>query len=190
MNTAEKLNPQDQPKTMLQIQNEMYEMLTAFQDTLEGMEEPDEMIEFKAVMEPILVRLSAEEADKADNIAFAYKRAAAEVDFLKAEKKNIDNRIKSANNRLDRFRDYIRLCMVAGGEQKIKGHIHTLFLRKTESVELTEDFNGEQQYHENPQIVKQVVTYSPDKKAIKEAIKAGISIDGAGIKETTSLTIR
>jgi hypothetical protein len=110
---------------------------------------------------------------------------------IESDSEAIDNEIKrlkamkeAKDNTIDRLKEAVRNAMLASGIDKIESSLFKLSLRRSESVEVV----NIDQLPENLITVKKTV--SPDKVKIKEAIKAGLTVEGANLIENYSLQIK
>lgn len=103
----------------------------------------------------------------------------AEIERLKARKQVIVNRKNS-------LREYLLHNMQAANIQKIECPLFTASLRKgVESVDIIDQSQIPDEF-----VNVEVVT-SPDKKAIKAALNAGLEVPGAALKRgATTITIK
>lgn len=105
----------------------------------------------------------------------------ATAEGLKAEKKRIDDALKRENSKLERLEDYILTIHKLSGEKKSIAGTFTVSMRKSESVELAENF-------EHADFGR--YEFKPDKTAIKKAIKDGVEIEGATLIEKENLQVK
>jgi len=80
--------------------------------------------------------------------------------------------------------DYISNTMQRNGIEKIDTEVCKLSFRKSSTVEIDDTTKIPKEY------VVEKVSYSPDKKAIKEAIEKGVTVDGAHIENHKNLQIK
>ena len=110
---------------------------------------------------------------------------------LESDSEAIDNEIKrlkamkdAKDKAIDRMKEAVRNAMLASGIDKIESSLFKLSLRRSESVEVV----NIDQLPESLTTVKKTV--SADKVKIKEAIKAGLTVEGANLIENYSLQIK
>lgn len=99
----------------------------------------------------------------------------AEIERLEKAKKAIENNAKWLKSQIYNF-------YLANGSQKIKAGTFTVSARKSEFVDIPDDAKIPKKYLK--------VTVSPDKTAIKAAIKSGIKVRGATISTRESVQIK
>lgn len=117
---------------------------------------------------------------KIENAALWLKNLKSDITELKAEKKAFEDRIRSKQSKIDGLTAYL---MAALDGQKFETPKCAISYRKSESVNITD----------LSKIPTDYLRFAPaeaDKTAIKAAIKAGESIDGAEIVQKTSMQIK
>ena len=105
----------------------------------------------------------------------------ADIDAFKAEEKRLAERRKSLEKALERNEKYIMFVHKQSGNPKDIAGSFTVSTRKSESVELVDNF-------ENKDFGR--YEFKPDKTLIKQALKSGIEIDGAKIVVNENLSVR
>ncbi|MCH5201893.1 MAG: siphovirus Gp157 family protein [Oscillospiraceae bacterium] len=105
----------------------------------------------------------------------------SDIDALKAEEKRIAEKRKVLENKTESLERYIKDILHLSGQDKVKAGTFTVSLRMSEAVKLADNFEN-----------KDFGTYEfkADKKAIKEALKSGLEIDGAEIVCNLNLQVR
>ena len=148
------------------------------------MEQEEMTEEEKAKVEEELTTLLNE---KSQNIIGYVKNIELTIEAMKIEEKRIADNRKILENRLTKFKDYVKNCMEQGGFSKIDTELGQLSIAKNPmSVEI-----------ENEDIIPnefktEVVTTKVDKTAIKNHFKeTGELIPGVNIvNDKTSLRIK
>lgn len=121
--------------------------------------------------------------DKVISTAFVIKNNDADIDVINNEIKRLQKLKKTKNNANDRLKNYIKDNMLQLDKTKIKGDLFSISIRNNaESVEILNE-------KELPEDAFKV-TRTPDKTAIKEALKKGHEVTGATLKRSQSLQIR
>ncbi len=162
-------------KSIYQISKEAAEIISALEET-EGELTPE--------METALAINQSELQEKAINYAYAIKSMDDDVVSINEEIKRLQAIKTAKTNASDRMKESVKNAMQLYGIEKLTSPTLTLSLRKSESVEvdlvegLSNDFK----------ITK--TTVSPDKIAIKQAIKQGERITGARLVEKLNLQIK
>lgn len=108
------------------------------------------------------------------------------IQAIKEEENRLAENRKAIENKLDRFKEYVKSNMQELAVEKIETPLGVLSVVKNPaSVEIVDETMIPSEY----KIKKE--TYTPDKKAIKEALKNGENILGVKlIEDKTSLRIK
>lgn len=117
---------------------------------------------------------------KIENIACWIKNILSDAEALKAQKQVFADRQKAAENKAESLKRY--LSKVLEGQKFTTDKVAVSF-RKTSSVNVTDITQLKEEYlkYADP---------TPDKTAIKNAIKAGKDVAGAEIVEDQSISIK
>ena len=129
--------------------------------------------------------LQLERDGKIENVACWIKELKAEAEAIKAEKLALAERQKVAENKAESLKKWLAYAL--NGE-KFKTAKCSVSFRKTESVEVTDEgLSNLMKEHD------ELLTYKapePNKKAIKDALKDGLSVQGVRLECNTSVIIR
>ena len=129
--------------------------------------------------------LNMERDAKIENVVLWIKDLKAEAEAIKAEKLALAERQKVAENKVDSLKKWVAYAL---GGQKFSTAKCAVSFRNTESVEVTEEgLEALMKEHD------ELLTYKapePNKKAIKDAIKDGLSVDGVQLVQNTSVIIK
>ena len=129
--------------------------------------------------------LQLERDAKIENVACWIKELKAEAEAIKAEKLALAERQKVAENKAESLKKWLAYALQG---EKFKTAKCSVSFRKTESVEVTDEgLNNLMKEHD------ELLTYKapePNKKAIKDAIKDGLSVQGVRLECNTSVIIR
>ena len=128
--------------------------------------------------------LQIERDAKIENVACWIKDLMAEANAIKVEKQKLAERQKIAENKAESLKKWIAYAL--GGQKFITAKCAVSF-RNTESVEVTEE-GLEVLMKEHDELL----TYKspePNKKAIKDAIKDGLSVAGVQLVQNVSTII-
>ena len=134
--------------------------------------------------ESSLEELQADLADKREAVAVVIKELTAENEAVANEIKNLQERKKQGERHIEWLKGYLASSLEATGEKSFETSKCKVSTRKTESVEVYEEEQLEERF------LTEKITYSPNKIAIKEAIKAGETVIGATLKTNTSVSIK
>lgn len=131
-----------------------------------------------------LEQLQANLADKREAVAVVIKELTAENEAVANEIKNLQERKKQGERHIEWLKGYLATSLEATGEKSFETSKCKVSTRRTESVEVYEQDQLEERF------LTEKITYTPNKTAIKEAIKAGENVFGAELKTNTSVTIK
>ena len=125
--------------------------------------------------------------EKSQSIIGYTKNLELTIEAMKVEEKRIAENRKAFENRLNKFKEYVKDCMEKGGFSKIETELGQLSIAKNPmSVEIENENEIPNEFKE------EIVTTKVDKAAIKNHFKeTGELIPGARIiNERTSLRIK
>lgn len=125
--------------------------------------------------------LQMERQDKVESVALWIKNLSADALAYKAEKEAFAEREKKALKKVEDLKAW--LAGALGGEKFSTWRCAVSF-RKSEAVEIDDEALLP---HE---LKTEKITYTPNKTAIKEAIKAGQEISGARLVERLNASIK
>ena len=146
-------------------------------------EDTGEIIDSAEEVSAKLEELEFDRAAKIENIALYIKNMESLVVSLKAEEKALADRRRAREKRIENLKNYLTSSMVAANENGIETSKVCISFRKSESVVVNEALLDQKYFNEK-------VTYTPDKTAIKKAIKDGATIDGAYIETKYNLQLK
>ena len=129
--------------------------------------------------------LNMERDAKIENVVLWIKDLKAEAEAIKAEKLALAERQKVAENKVESLKKWVAYAL---GGQKFSTAKCAVSFRNTESVEVTEEgLEALMKDHD------ELLTYKapePNKKAIKDAIKDGLSVAGVQLVQNVSTIIK
>ena len=132
-----------------------------------------------------LNELELERDAKIENVACWIKELKAEAEAIKSEKLALAERQKVAENKAESLKKWLAYALQG---EKFKTAKCSVSFRKTESVEVTDEgLSNLMKEHD------ELLTYKapePNKKAIKDAIKDGLSVQGVRLECNTSVIIK
>ena len=147
------------------------------QSILDCVNEDGEVVDIERLNELEMAR-----DQKISNIACLVKDCKAEADAIREEKKNLDKRLAVAENRAESLKNFLRVYL--NGE-KFKDGRCSISYRKSTSTKI----DAELDVNTLPDEYKRV-KIEADKTAIKNALDAGIEIEGCTLVEKTSVIIK
>lgn len=169
----------------------LYEINSEIADAIESMFDSvnPETGEIDAGTVERLESLKAERAAKLDGIGAYLKNLDSDIDALDAEIKNLQARKKVKENRKERLKTYTADFLASeitdeNPKPRFESARVVLSLRSSESVEITDESGIPAEF------IKVKTTTEPDKTAIKKAIKAGESVNGAVLVTKNKLQIK
>ena len=122
--------------------------------------------------------------NKAVNYGYVIKQMEGNVDLIDAEIKRLQAMKKSRVNAAERLKETIKTAMLMYDLNTIEIPTMKLSFRKSESIEII----NEAQLSEDFTTTK--VTTTPNKVAIKEALKNGVEVAGAVLVTNLNLQIK
>lgn len=131
--------------------------------------------------EAALTDLQMERTQKIKNVALWLKNLNASAAAYKAERDAFDERMKQAQKKAESLKRY--LANALGGEKFVTDECAVSF-RKSTSINVLDEASIPAAY------MTEKVTRSPDKTAIKAAIKGGEAVPGVALVENLSVQIK
>lgn len=128
--------------------------------------------------------LKEERAKKLDNVGAFIKNEAAELDAINAEIDRLKQRATVKKNRIERLKNYVSDSLLSTGDMKFETGRVAYSFRKSTTVNIT-DMNALP-----AEYVKVKTETAADKTAIKKAIQAGATVNGAILEEKQNLQIK
>ena len=125
--------------------------------------------------------LQMERQEKVESVALWVKNLSADAVAYKAEKEAFAEREKAAQKKIESLKNWLSWALEG---QKFSTWRCAVTFRKSEAVEI------EDEAMLPPEMKTEKITYSPNKTAIKEAIKAGTEIPGCKLVERMNPTIK
>lgn len=167
---------------------QLYEITDVYLDFLNKVE--NEEIPQEAI-EDTLEGLTGLFEDKADAIACYMKNLKAEAEAIKAEETALAERRKVKENSIARLKETLFRQMIETGIEKVETPRNKISLRNNApSVFISDEYNfieWAKAGHEDLLIYKEPAV---NKTAIKDALKAGIEVQGAELRVNRSLTMK
>ena len=132
-----------------------------------------------------LDKLQMERDTKLENVACWIKALKAEAEALKNEKQALAERQRVAENKAESLKNWLASALQG---EKFKTPKCAISFRKSEAVEVTDEgLNNLMKEHD------ELLTYKapePNKTAIKQALKDGLSVEGVQLIQNTSTIIK
>lgn len=129
--------------------------------------------------------------EKIESMAHIIQEIKAKQNAVGLEIERLKERSEKWKRNLERLLDYIKNEMISAHKTAVDTAFYTVKIRKTKFCEVDEDFLREAK-EKNLEILLRVVPerIEPDKKAIKDFIIAGNSLNHARIAEKETLNIK
>ena len=132
-----------------------------------------------------LDKLQMERDTKLENVACWIKDLKAEAEALKNEKQALAERQRVAENKAESLKKWLAYALQG---EKFKTPKCAISFRKSEAVEVTDEgLNNLMKEHD------ELLTYKapePNKTAIKQALKDGLSVEGIQLVQNISTIIK
>ena len=141
------------------------------------------MPEDYAVMDEYLNELAKQEADKVDAFGQFLRLETARAEALKNEADRLAARAHAAENRIRYLKMRYLQIMQDHGLQKVRGQMYCLSVRSCSVVNVTDEKALP------PEYVVEKTTLTPNKVAIRKALKEGAEIPGAELAKSYSLQV-
>lgn len=127
----------------------------------------------------------ADEFDiKAENISLFIKNEEAFALSIREEEKALADRRKQHENKANNLKNYLANQMLDIGKTKLETPKTKVSFRKSEQTIIEAEDLIPKEY------IKEKITRTPDKTAIKNAIKSGQEVDGAYIETKQNIQIK
>ena len=155
----------------------LYELSVAFQE-VQNMELDPE------VMKDTLDSIEDAIENKAENIAKLVRNLESDVSAYKEEEDRLKTKRQAAENKVKWLKTYLEDNMKLTGKTKFKSGMFNFSIQKNPaSVNITDEriIPDEFLIQQPPKV---------DKTSLKEALKSGIEVPGAELKQTEGLRIR
>ncbi len=159
----------------------LYEITSGFPALIENEEITEE--DKKKIKEELIVLLQ----QKSQNTIGYVRNIELTIEAMKTEEKRISEQRKILENRLTKFKQYVKDCMESNGITKIETELGTLSIAKNPiSIEIINEYEVPNEFK------TEVITTKIDKNKIKDNFKATGEIP-AGVNiltQNTSLRIK
>ncbi len=159
----------------------LYQLTENYNNILELADNPEVT---EDMIKEALDSISEEIELKAVNIAKLIKSIESDIAGVKAEKDRLAAKEKSMSNKVKNLKEYLYSAMKLTGKEKIKTDLFSFNIQKNPaSVNVISDTDIPEEFL--VEMPKQI-----NKKAILEKLKAGETVPGCELQQTTSLRIK
>ena len=160
----------------------LYEEVDMIEDAINGILYGEEEIDVAALDN--LMQAKQETIERGlESLCKIRARKESEIMALKAEATRMKEKAEREEKALVRLEQYMLSMLARSGEKKLTAGTFTVGTRMSNSVWVSPDFNV-------AEYMRTTTTTAPDKVAIKEALKAGATIDGAMLLEKENLSVK
>ena len=164
--------------TLYEIDNEIRLFIDRMMDAVD---ENGELVEVDPTQ---LEALQAERDAKWESIACYYKNLIADAAAIEAEEKNLKARREAMTNKAERLKGLLTASMQNAQKDKFDTARCAISFRTSTQVIIPDEDKLDAMY------MRAKTEYKPDKKLIKENIKAGIKVGGAYLQDVKNIQIK
>ena len=126
----------------------------------------------------------AELEEKGLNYGFVIKSLESDIDVIDLEVKRLQALKKVRQTAIDRLKSTLKDAMELYEISEIKSPIIKINFRKSESTEILDESLIDKEY------MVEKITRTPDKTKIKDAIKSGLTVNGAIVQTNYNIQIK
>lgn len=145
--------------------------------------ETGEMTENKNQLVIWTDELTKDLKDKSSNVIAVVRNNELTIEAIENEIKRLKAMKESLENKLDKFKAYIKNAMLVNGIEKIDTNLGSIKFTKSTSTEIYDESLVDSKFKEI------VTTEKISKEKIKKALKAGEEVQGARLVENKNLKI-
>lgn len=160
----------------------LYEEVNMIEDAINGILYGEEEIDVVALDNLMQAKTTTIERGL-ESLCKIRARKESDIVALKAEATRMKEKAEREEKALVRLEQYMLSMLARSGEKKLTAGTFTVGTRMSNSVWVAPDFNV-------AEYMRTTTTTAPDKMAIKEALKAGATIDGAMLLEKENLSVK
>ena len=124
--------------------------------------------------------------EKIEGLALWVKELNAEAEAIKAERDNLDERMKQKQRKADSLKRYLQSALAG---EKFESPKVKVSYRKSQQIVLAGEFD-EWAKENAPELLTVKTTYTPSKTAIKEALLDGKKVQYATLIENSNIQIK
>lgn len=161
--------------------DKLHEMTKAYKELMDMIAESESDEDLECINDTLDAINDAIEV-KAENLAWIIEHLKAEKAYFEELERKARSAKQSREKQANRLKSYIDYAMSINGTKKLKAGAFSLFYVKSTPVEIIDQKQIPDEYMR--------VKLEPNKTAITEAIKKGISVPGATLVEKMNLNIR
>lgn len=147
-------------------------------------EEAELSEEARACLEEYIDMLAGQEAEKIDGFCQFMRLQAARCDAIRAEASRLYKKAQAMEGRMRWLKEHYLAVMLGRNLKRIRGNAYTLTVRNSTRVEVDHP-----ELLEGTEYARVKLEVSPDKQAIKNALRQGELIPGCRLVEDSYLSI-
>lgn len=148
----------------------LYEITNEYMDILSDCQNQDELSE---ELISKLENIDSTFNEKANNIALVIGEIKADCEIIQNEITRLKHRLEVKLKNIDKLENYLKNKMEFIGKNKIETPIHTIFIRKSTQIKISDKFIDWAMENQKERFITKRTIYTADKKLIKEEIEKG-----------------
>lgn len=160
----------------------LYEITQGYLNVLQNLQIDEETGEILNLT--TLDDVSGELTEKTEAVALYIKETIAFAEAIKQEETVLANRRKTLENKAERLKAYLKVCLENAGFEKVETAKTVVSFRNSVSVHIENEKMLPKEYVTIEQKIK------ADKTAIRKAIQSGVEIKGASLITNRNLQIK
>ena len=166
----------------------LYEITTEYAEVLTDCQNQEELSDELITK---LENINETFSEKANNIALVIGELKSDCEVIQIELERLKRRLEAKSKNIQKLEYYLKDKMIFIGKNKIETPIHTISIRKSTQTKISNKFVDWAIENQKEQFINKKVTYTPDKKLIKEEIEKGnLYCPYAQIVENQNLIIK
>ena len=162
----------------------LYELATDLKKLQEiEFEEINEQEQVEEIKEIIKYEIK----NKSSNMISLIRNIDSDIDVIDNEIERLQKMKKSKENKVNNIKKYIKICLEESGIKSVETPLGSMKIRNNAPKVVIDDL---QKIDNKYILIETTTTLKVDKKAIKESIYNGETIEGCHLERGTSLTIK
>lgn len=162
----------------------LYEISDIYRNVINAVE--NEEVNYNDIKEALDV-IEDDFDNKVDNTACLIKDMQGDVEKMKTEEKNLSQRRKFMEKRIDDLKQYLSYNLLAVGKRKLETSRNKISFRKSSALKIDDEKSFAAFY---PEYCNVETVYKVDKNRVKQSIKNGEVIEGASVIESDNIQIK
>lgn len=162
----------------------LYELATDLKKLQEiEFEEINEQEQVEEIKEIIKYEIE----NKSSNMISLIRNIDSDIDVIDNEIERLQKMKKSKENKVNNIKKYIKICLEESGIKSVETPLGSMKIRNNAPKVIVDDL---EKIDNKYILIETTTTLKVDKKAIKESIYNGETIEGCHLERGTSLTIK